>query len=58
MMASLTLLLLGNTAVAPFLAGSEIVAAAGVLVFAANIFLNVKPGSLQPATRTGTRFAS
>ncbi len=49
MMGSLTMLLLGNTGVVPFLAGSEIVAAAGVLVFAWNIFVNVKPGAMQHA---------
>jgi hypothetical protein len=42
MMGSLTALLLGNPEVVPVLAGSEIVAAAGVIVFACNIFINVK----------------
>jgi hypothetical protein len=43
MMGSLAALLFGNEAVVPILGGSEIVAAAGVLVFAANIFINVQP---------------
>jgi len=43
MMVSLTLLLLGHPDVVPLLATAEIVAAIGVLVFACNIFLNVKP---------------
>ena len=43
MMGSLTLLLLGNPNVVPVLVASEIVAAAGVIVFACNIFQNVKP---------------
>ncbi|HZP87315.1 MAG TPA: hypothetical protein VFB54_10880, partial [Burkholderiales bacterium] len=43
MMASLTLVLLGHTEVVPVLAVSEIVAAGGVLVFASNIFMNLKP---------------
>jgi hypothetical protein len=42
MMGSLCLFLLGNTNVVPIMAASEFVAAAGVLVFACNIFLNVK----------------
>lgn len=42
MMASLCLLLLGNTKVVPVLAASEFVAAAGVIVFATNIFMNVR----------------
>ena len=54
MMGSLTLLLLGNPGVVAFLAGSEIVAAAGVLVFACNIFVNVKPGALQHAAPVGS----
>ncbi len=55
MMGSLTLLLLGNSKALPFLAGSEIAAAAGVLVFAFNIFLNVKPRSMQESARAGSR---
>jgi hypothetical protein len=43
MMGSLAVLLLGNEAVVPILGISEILAAAGVLVFAANVFINVKP---------------
>jgi hypothetical protein len=54
MMGSLTLFLLGNPKVVPFLAGSEIVAAAGVLVFAWNIFANVKPGSMQIVPRAAS----
>jgi len=42
MMGSLCLFLLGNTNVVPIMAASEFVAAAGVLIFACNIFLNVK----------------
>src|SRR5215831_16712598 len=38
MMGSLAVLLLGNEAVVPILGISEILAAAGVLVFAANVF--------------------
>src|SRR5215468_6633694 len=43
MMGSLAVLLLGNEAVVPILGVSEILAAVGVLVFAANVFINVKP---------------
>jgi hypothetical protein len=43
MMGALTLLLLGHANVVPILAISEFVAAAGVLVFALNVFRNVKP---------------
>jgi hypothetical protein len=46
MMGSLALLLLGHAGapgVLPALVASEIAAAAGVLVFAANVFLNLKP---------------
>ncbi len=43
MVVALTALLLGNEAVVPFLGVAEITAAAGVLLFAANIFINVKP---------------
>ena len=45
MMGSLSLLLLGNSNVLPILAASEFMAAAGVIVFACNVFLNVKHGS-------------
>lgn len=41
MLGSLAALLLGNPQVEPILAVSEFVAAAGVLAFAANIYLNV-----------------
>jgi hypothetical protein len=44
MMAALSALLLGHTGAVPFLATAEIVAAVGVLVFAANLFINVRPG--------------
>jgi hypothetical protein len=43
MMVALTALLLGNEAAVPFLGTAEIVAAVGVIVFAANVFINVKP---------------
>jgi len=43
MMGSLTAFLLGNPNAVPFLVASEFVAAAGVLVFACNVFMNVKP---------------
>jgi hypothetical protein len=42
MMGSLALLLSGNTSVVPALIASEFVAAAGVLVFACNVFINLK----------------
>lgn len=42
MMGSLTAVLLGRMEVVPVLAASEIVAAGGVLVFACNIFMNLK----------------
>jgi hypothetical protein len=43
MMVSLAFLLLGNEAVVPALVASEFIAAAGVIVFAANVFINLKP---------------
>ena len=43
MMVSLAMLLLGNATAVPALIASEFVAAAGVLVFAWNVFANVKP---------------
>ena len=43
MMGSLAMLLFGNTSAVPALVASEFVAAAGVLVFAANVFINLKP---------------
>jgi len=43
--ASLTVLLLGDARAVPFLVTSEFVAAAGVLVFACNIFFNIEPSS-------------
>jgi hypothetical protein len=42
MMASLTFLLLGHTQIIPLLVGAEMTAAGGVLVFACNIFMNLK----------------
>ena len=45
MMGALCLLLLGHPNVVPVLAAAEMVAAAGVLVFACNIFLNVSDAS-------------
>jgi hypothetical protein len=42
MMATLTMLLLGNPKVIPVLASAEMLAAAGVLSFAINIFMNLK----------------
>jgi hypothetical protein len=42
MMVALGLLVMGNVALAPVLAASEIVAALGIAAFAANLFLNVK----------------
>lgn len=47
MMGSLCFLLLGHSGVIPILAASEFVAAAGVIVFAANIFRNVTPATRQ-----------
>jgi hypothetical protein len=44
MMSALALVLLGHTAAVPFLVAAELTAAAGILVFAANLFRNVKPG--------------
>ena len=43
MMVSLAMLLLGNEAFVPALGAAEFVAAAGVIVFAANVFINLKP---------------
>jgi len=45
MMAALAVLVLGNESVVPVLGASEFVAAAGVIVFAANVLLNVKPAA-------------
>jgi hypothetical protein len=42
MMAALSALLLGHPQAIPFLVTAELAAAAGILVFAANIFTNVK----------------
>lgn len=51
MMGALTLLLLGHAEVVPVLAGAEIAAAAGVLVFAANVFINVQPQNASAPNR-------
>jgi hypothetical protein len=50
MMASLAILLSGHREIVPVLVVSEFVAAAGVLVFAVNVFRNVQPVA---AARTG-----
>jgi hypothetical protein len=42
LLVSLTFLLLGNKQVTPLLGAAEIVAAIGIITFAANIFLNLK----------------
>jgi cbb3-type cytochrome oxidase subunit 1 len=42
MMVALSLVLTGNTAVVPALIIGELIAAAGVLTFAANVFFNLK----------------
>jgi hypothetical protein len=42
LLVSLTFLMLGNKQVVPLLGGAEIIAAIGIIVFAANIFLNLK----------------
>ena len=43
MMGSLAWFLKGHPEVVPILATAEIVAAGGVIAFAANVFLNIKP---------------
>ena len=50
MMSSLAWFLLGHPEIVPMLAVSEFVAAGGVIAFAANVFLNVKPLSARSAT--------
>jgi hypothetical protein len=42
MMVALSLLLMGNVAMEPLLAGSEIVGAIAIVVFAVNLFVNLK----------------
>jgi hypothetical protein len=42
MMIALSMLLLGNPKVVPLLASAEMLAAAGIIVFAINIFTNLK----------------
>jgi hypothetical protein len=49
MMGSLAVMLLGHREIVPLLAMSEFVAAAGVIVFAWNIFANVKDGAASMA---------
>lgn len=44
MMVALSALLLGHQQAIPFLVTAEFAAAAGILVFAANLFTNLKPG--------------
>jgi hypothetical protein len=53
MMASLAWFLSGHPEIVPVLAGSEFVAAGGVIAFACNVFVNVKPR----ATVSGVRVA-
>lgn len=43
MMVALSMMLMGQMAALPFLIASELAMAAGVLTFAANIFINVRP---------------
>jgi hypothetical protein len=45
------LLLFGHAGIVPVLAAAEFVSAAGVLVFAVNIFRNVLPSTAQAAKR-------
>lgn len=54
MMGSLALVLLGRTQVVPVLAAAEMVAAVGVLVFACNVFLNVKSPAASTAAVSST----
>jgi hypothetical protein len=54
-MGSLCMLLLGNAVVVPILVASEIAAAAGVIVFACNVFLNVQPQRAPLAPRVVVR---
>jgi hypothetical protein len=51
MMGSLAWLLMGHPGIVPLLGAAEIVAAAGVIAFASNVFLNVKPLAAQGALR-------
>ncbi|HZW21303.1 hypothetical protein [Noviherbaspirillum sp.] len=56
MMGALALMLAGNTAVLPVLIAGELATAAGVLVFAANLFVNIRvrregPPHAAPAPR-------
>jgi len=51
MMGSLALFLLGNSRAVPVLVASEFVAAAGVIVFAVNVFMNVNIDVAKAAPR-------
>jgi hypothetical protein len=51
MMGSLAWFLMGHPGIVPLLGASEVVAAAGVIAFASNVFLNVKPLAAQAALR-------
>ncbi len=51
MMGSLAWFLTGHPEIVPVLGISEIVAAAGVIAFASNVFLNVKPPATQASLR-------
>jgi len=44
-MAALALMLLGRDAIVPFLGGSATVVLVGLFVFAANVLINIRPGS-------------
>jgi hypothetical protein len=52
MMASLAMMLLGNASVVPALVASEFVAAGGILVFAFNVFRNVRLDDAKAARTT------
>lgn len=52
MMGSLALVLTGNMTVAPALIAGELATAAGVLVFAANLFVNIKAAASVDAPRS------
>jgi hypothetical protein len=52
MLGALAWFLLGHPEVVPVLAASEFVAAGGVIAFAANLFVNVKPGSARLPARS------
>ncbi|HYC41732.1 MAG TPA: hypothetical protein VEB70_01955 [Noviherbaspirillum sp.] len=54
MMGSLALVLTGNMAAAPALIAGELATAAGVLVFAANLFVNIRVTAHDESARTAT----